>query len=701
MWVQVDLQHPQAMYLWDHSVRSREILPASYLFDFSSQSLKSISEDMHLGSINKGLILSSARLPRRKDSKILITACIQRDSMVICENIGTHQTKIFTADLYRDHETSLVRALMGEGMSNRCRWLTKLGGIPLAAAIGEISGHCFLQAKRQTPSSPAELDCISQITSAFRGGSHRLYIPISLEHGRNTNHESQGTKKWALGYLSTLSRVITFNSIYKGLKGHSFESLMQFNGLLSKHVGREMEATSMMEYSIYPVVDKPFQQSDKDCLHGDKKNHLFLITDRSSTRRYSIKANSSSVSCPLTYLQIVQNEKRQGKVSFVSPCQDSFIPSRNREDLSSFSVAKSAVEEEIWTNARCIKLNPLSHPQIKFENFHHESVECYVETGFLSSPEMYSEKTNMQLKSSSTFLDHTKQWHVLGGTGSIGSLVSTWLALSFKGCQIFLYAKRGYHRPRNGLKCDFSIFMTDATNQEPSFELNRPKPLSSWVFSQGVISDYKILSQSPLAMRRAIASKVDSFMNTYHALFLNPIGKTFIFSSITSAFPNKGQVNYSIANLALELSAREQVKKGAGITSIQWGPWSVGMTTNKPSLHHKLHAIGMGLISPADGLLALESILGRPMSVTRRGTIGLFSGSPLDVHPRQPYTSDSEVVVIRSSNMVVDRKALKGFMKGTLKSILSLEVEEEDLFMDSGLDSFGTHTCTCLIYYGI
>jgi hypothetical protein len=592
---------------------------------------------------------------------------------------------------------------MGESMPNHCRSLTKLGAIPLAAAVGEISGN-FSQAKNQKPASPAVLDCISQITSAFRRGGLRLSIPISLEHGQNTNHETQETSKWAIGYISTLSGETTFNCIYKGFKRHSFEILMQFNGLLSKHVGREMKATSMMEYSIYPVVNKPLQLSDQDCLHGDKKiicsfNHLFLITNKSSTRRYTINAKSSSVSCPLAYLQIVQNEKRRGKVSFVSPCQDSFLPSRSREDLSSFSMAKAAVEEEIWIKAQCIKLNPLSHLQIKNENFHHESLECYVETGFLSSPEIYSEQKNMHLKSWSPYFDHARQWHVLGGTGSIGSLVSTWLALSFKGSKVFIYSRRGYHRPRNGLKYDFSTFMTDATNQEPSFELNRPKPLSFWVFSQGVISDYRVLSQSPLAMRRAIASKVDSFMNTYHAPFLNPISKTFIFSSITSAFPNKGQVNYSIANLALELLAREQVKKGAEITCIQWGPWSVGMTTNKPALRHKLHAIGMGLINPDAGLHALETILGRPMSATRRGTIGLFSGSPLNVPSRRSYTSDSEVVVIRSSNMVVDRKTLKGFMKATLKSILSVEVEEEDLFMDSGLDSFGAHTYTYLIYY--
>lgn len=691
MWVQVDLQHPEAMYLWDHTVRSVEILPASYLFDFCSQSMKSISQEIYLGSINNGLILSSTRLPKRKYGEILITACIRHNSLVICENISAHQTKIFAADLYCNHESSLMRALTGEGMPSRCRWLTKLGGIPLAAAVGEIRGH-FSQGKKQIPASPAELDCISQITSAFRGKDLRLSIPISLEHGQNTNHEAQVARKWALGYLSTLSGITTFNCIYKGIECHSFESLMQFNGLLSKHVGKEMKGASMMEYSISPVVNKPFRQSDQDFLCGNKKDHFVIIINKASTRRYSINSNSSSVSSPLTYLQIVQNEKRQVMASFVSPCLDSFIPSRNRDDLSSFSIAKAAVEEEIWLKAQCIKLNSLSHPQIKYENFHQEPLEFYVETGFISSPEIFPEQRNIQLKSWSSHLDHARQWHVLGGTGSIGSLVSTWLALSFKGSQVFLYSRKGYHRSKNLLKYDCSLFMTDTTNQEPSFELNRPKPLSSWVFSQGVISDYKILSQSPLAMRRAISSKVDSFANIYHTSFLYPVSRTFIFSSISSAFPNKGQVNYSVANLALELSAREQVKKGAEITCIQWGPWTVGMTKNKPTLRHKLDAIGMGLINPANGLLALESILRLPMSVNRRGIIGLLSGRPLDVSPRQSYLSDSEAVISRSSNAVVDRTALKGFMKSTLKSILSVEVEEENLFMDSGLDSFGTNT---------
>eukprot|EP00890_Picochlorum_soloecismus_P001860 jgi/Picsp_1/2675/NSC_00905-R1_beta-ketoacyl synthase len=320
----------------------------------------------------------------------------------------------------------------------------------------------------------------------------------------------------------------------------------------------------------------------------------------------------------------------------------------------------------------------------------HEPLECYVETGFLSSPEIYSEQNTVELRSWPSLLDHAKQWHVLGGTGSIGSLVSSWLTLSFKGSQVFVYSRRGYNKLIDIFQCDFSSFMTDATGKEPSFDLNRPKPLSSWVFSQGVISDYQIFSQSPLTMRKAISSKMDSFINIYQSPCINLISKTFVFSSITSAFPNKGQVNYSTANNALELAAKEQVKKGVEITCIQWGPWSIGMTKNNPKLRHKLHAIGMGLISPANGLFALEGILRQPTNPCRRDTIGLFSGSPLHVPHRQSYASDLEVVVTQSSNMVVKSAALKSFMKDTLKSILSVEIEEEDLFMDSGLDSFGS-----------
>jgi len=700
MWIQVDLQHPQAVYLWDHSVRNSAILPASYLFNFAISSMGSISGGIPLGSINNALILGSTRLPKTNNGEALITACIRHNTMVISENITSSGTKIFSTGFYSHHDTTLVTtrisSLRDEGTSSRRRWLTKLGEIPLAAAIGTMSVH-LSQDKKQTPPSPAILDCTSQITSAFKCGNLKLSIPISLEHGKAaTDGENEVTRKWALGYLSTSSRSGTFRSIYKGATCHSFEFLMQFDGFLSTQIEREIRATSMRQYSISPMVDKIFHGGDAEFFCGGKNNHLCFVFHNASTRSYSVKANPYSAFCPLTFLQLVQSEKRESKVSFVSPFQDSFIPSRSQVDLSSFSIAKAAVEEDVWLKARCIRSNPLSHRQIKYEKMDHEPLECHVETGFLSSPEIYSHKNEIKLKSRISVLDHAKQWHVLGGTGSIGTLVSIWLTFCSEESQVFIYSKRGYKRSISNLQCDFTSFMTDTTGKEPSSELNQAKPLSSWVFSQGVLSDYQIFSQSPLTMKRAISSKLNSFENVHHSPCLNPISKILIFSSITSAFPNKGQVNYSTANLLLELAAREHVKKGAEIICIQWGPWSIGMTTNNPILRQKIYAIGMGLISPTNGLFALEGILVQPTSTTRLGTIGLFSGSPMDLSPRQSFDSDAKVVVNQSRSLIVKKTALKGFVKDSLKRILSVEIEE-DLFMDSGLDSLGTSTFNLIL----
>ena len=120
------------------------------------------------------------------------------------------------------------------------------------------------------------------------------------------------------------------------------------------------------------------------------------------------------------------------------------------------------------------------------------------------------------------------------------------------------------------------------------------------------------------------------------------------------------------------------------------------MTTNNPILRQKIYAIGMGLISPTNGLFALEGILVQPTSTTRLGTIGLFSGSPMDLSPRQSFDSDAKVVVNQSRSLIVKKTALKGFVKDSLKRILSVEIEE-DLFMDSGLDSLGTSTFNLIL----
>ena len=77
------------------------------------------------------------------------------------------------------------------------------------------------------------------------------------------------------------------------------------------------------------------------------------------------------------------------------------------------------------------------------------------------------------------------------------------------------------------------------------------------------------------------------------------------FSSVASAFGNRGQADYAAANdvldkLAYSLQGRTQGR----VVSINWGPWAgAGMVS--PELEREYARRGIGLIPMTDGVEAL------------------------------------------------------------------------------------------------
>jgi NAD(P)-dependent dehydrogenase (short-subunit alcohol dehydrogenase family) len=105
-------------------------------------------------------------------------------------------------------------------------------------------------------------------------------------------------------------------------------------------------------------------------------------------------------------------------------------------------------------------------------------------------------------------------------------------------------------------------------------------------------------------------TKVDGARALLGALQGDPRFVVF-FSSVSGVFGNRGQVDYSAANEALDHLAWEQDRRRAGtrVLSINWGPWAdTGMIS--PELEREYARRGVGLIAPAEGLDRLLAELG-------------------------------------------------------------------------------------------
>jgi acyl carrier protein len=81
------------------------------------------------------------------------------------------------------------------------------------------------------------------------------------------------------------------------------------------------------------------------------------------------------------------------------------------------------------------------------------------------------------------------------------------------------------------------------------------------------------------------------------------------FSSVAALLGSAGQANYSSANIWLDLAAETAESKGLRGTSIQWGAWAgSGMAAGDQAVLRAVERQGMGLVQPAQGLLALSTL---------------------------------------------------------------------------------------------
>ncbi|MGH9214324.1 MAG: SDR family NAD(P)-dependent oxidoreductase [Acidimicrobiales bacterium] len=124
------------------------------------------------------------------------------------------------------------------------------------------------------------------------------------------------------------------------------------------------------------------------------------------------------------------------------------------------------------------------------------------------------------------------------------------------------------------------------------------------VHGAGVLDDRLARDKSDESFDRVFATKVTAARTLLDHLGTDTRLVVF-FGSVSGVFGNRGQVDYSAANDALdELALRFDGSGGRRVVSIDWGPWAAtGMVT--PELEREYARRGVGLVEPAEGVRAL------------------------------------------------------------------------------------------------
>ena len=129
------------------------------------------------------------------------------------------------------------------------------------------------------------------------------------------------------------------------------------------------------------------------------------------------------------------------------------------------------------------------------------------------------------------------------------------------------------------------------------------------VHGAGVLDDRLARDKTDAGFDRVFSTKVDA-ARTLLAQLGDDIRLVVFFGSVSGVFGNRGQVDYSAANDALdELAIRLDGVDGRRVVSIDWGPWSgTGMVS--PELEREYARRGVGLVDPGEGVRALLAEMG-------------------------------------------------------------------------------------------
>ena len=106
--------------------------------------------------------------------------------------------------------------------------------------------------------------------------------------------------------------------------------------------------------------------------------------------------------------------------------------------------------------------------------------------------------------------------------------------------------------------------------------------VSALIHGAGVLEDRSILDKTPDQFRKVFGTKVFGLLNLLDRLQNDPLKYLVFFSSVAGRMGNKGQVDYAMANEALNKIAQRESgrRENCRVVSLNWGPWDGGMVSS-------------------------------------------------------------------------------------------------------------------------
>jgi acyl transferase domain-containing protein/NADPH:quinone reductase-like Zn-dependent oxidoreductase/ubiquinone/menaquinone biosynthesis C-methylase UbiE/NADP-dependent 3-hydroxy acid dehydrogenase YdfG/acyl carrier protein len=209
---------------------------------------------------------------------------------------------------------------------------------------------------------------------------------------------------------------------------------------------------------------------------------------------------------------------------------------------------------------------------------------------------------------------------VTGGLSGLGLLVARWLAESGAG-RLILIGRRGMTPEAapviESLRASGTNVVVKAVDVSDEAALREllshirggGPPLRGILHLAGVLENAALRQQGEDRFTRVFAPKVRGAWLLDRLTRGDPIDLFVMFSSIAAVLGAAGQSNHAAANAVLDLLAHERRERGLHGLSINWGAWADAGAAADQDIRDRLAAQGIGAMTPAQGIQALESLL--------------------------------------------------------------------------------------------
>ncbi|GAA2608096.1 SDR family NAD(P)-dependent oxidoreductase [Actinomadura fulvescens] len=177
------------------------------------------------------------------------------------------------------------------------------------------------------------------------------------------------------------------------------------------------------------------------------------------------------------------------------------------------------------------------------------------------------------------------------------------------------------------------------------------------VHGAGILADRLIAEKTADEIGRVLAAKLDGLANLLAGLDPDALRHLVLFSSVAGFFGNRGQVDYAMANAALNSRALAWKVRhpSCHVTAVNWGAWAGGMVT--PQLQALFEQRGVGLIPIGTGAAMFTEQFGRDRAhdvVTVISPPGPLSARPARDPITVPVAIDRDLTELAGERPIAD-----------------------------------------------